>query len=335
MKITDIRADTLSIGPTIVRVFTDEGVVGLSEIGWHDPAMFLPAPGAGHQAQAHRPGPAASPRCTGSGSTTAPHQQPYPTPAWYVGAIDIALWDIVGKVAGLPLHAILGGAVRHTIPLYWSTGNGGNRTPDEMLAAMRAGWDQGFRAFKIRMDWGPLRIDADPAKDRAMVRAVHAESLPAGTWLGFDANRGYSVSTAIRQGRRAGGAGRRPLRGAAAVARPARRAGGGGGAGHPGLDGRERARPLGVPGPASPWATRTSSSRTSSTRAASPRSAASSMLAAIHGKPRDAPQPRHGHPAGRLDPALRHAAGRRRSRTSCPPSTARRPSSWRTSSGRA
>ena len=42
MRITDIRADTLSIGPTIVRVFTDEGVIGLSEIGWHDPAMFRP-----------------------------------------------------------------------------------------------------------------------------------------------------------------------------------------------------------------------------------------------------------------------------------------------------
>ena len=69
-----------------------------------------------------------------------------------------------------------------------------------MLAAMRAGWDQGYRAFKIRMDWGPLRIDADPAKDRAMVRLCR-ESLPDGTWLGFDANRGYSVSTAIRQGR--------------------------------------------------------------------------------------------------------------------------------------
>ena len=69
-----------------------------------------------------------------------------------------------------------------------------------MLAVMRAGWDQGFRAFKIRMDWGPLRIDADPAKDRAMVRLCSG-SLPAGTWLGFDANRGYSVSTAIRQGR--------------------------------------------------------------------------------------------------------------------------------------
>jgi D-arabinonate dehydratase/D-galactarolactone cycloisomerase len=129
------------------------------------------------------------------------HDQPYPTPASYVGAVDIALWDLVGKAAGLPLHAILGGAARTTIPLYWSTGGGGNRTPDEMLTAMRAGWDVGFRAFKIRMDWGPLRIDADPAKDLEMFRRCR-EVLTAGEWLGFDANRGYTVGTAIAQGRR-------------------------------------------------------------------------------------------------------------------------------------
>ena len=40
MRITEIRADTLTIGPTIVRVFTDAGLVGLSELGWQDPAIF-------------------------------------------------------------------------------------------------------------------------------------------------------------------------------------------------------------------------------------------------------------------------------------------------------
>ena len=40
MRITEIRADTLSIGPTIVRVFTDAGLIGLSELGWQDPASY-------------------------------------------------------------------------------------------------------------------------------------------------------------------------------------------------------------------------------------------------------------------------------------------------------
>jgi len=51
------------------------------------------------------------------------------------------------------------------------------------------------------MDWGVLRQDADPEKDLEMFRQVKAltgDSIP----LSFDANNGYSVSMAIRQGRR-------------------------------------------------------------------------------------------------------------------------------------
>jgi L-alanine-DL-glutamate epimerase-like enolase superfamily enzyme len=66
---------------------------------------------------------------------------------------------------------------------------------------VRRGVDLGFGAVKIRMDWGSFRQDANPAKDYEMFRQVHA-SLPAGVALSFDANSGYSVSTAIMQGRR-------------------------------------------------------------------------------------------------------------------------------------
>ena len=198
-----------------------------------------------------------------------------------------------------------------------------------MLAAMRAGWDQGYRAFKIRMDWGPLRIDADPAKDRAMVRLC-SESLPPGTWLGFDANRGYSVSTAIRQGRVLEELGvahfEEPL--------PSQD--------RPGV--RTVAAALDIPVSTGEnehdrWAFRDlialgdpdilqpdilDAGGISEVRRIA-------VLAAIHGKPLMPHSPGHGHPAGRLDPAVRDAAGRRRSPTSCPPSTAPRRSSWRSS----
>jgi D-arabinonate dehydratase/D-galactarolactone cycloisomerase len=125
---------------------------------------------------------------------------PYPTTTSFAGVIDIALWDIVGKVAGLPIHALLGGAARLDIPLYWSVGAGFEKTPERMAADVLRGRDRGFDSFKIRMDWGPLMTDAAPAADLA-----HAErcrtALGPDAWLGFDANRGYSVGTAIRQGR--------------------------------------------------------------------------------------------------------------------------------------
>jgi L-alanine-DL-glutamate epimerase-like enolase superfamily enzyme len=200
MKITDIRVDTLSIGPTLLRVYTDEGVIGLSETSWHDPAIVrryldLTIKPLLVGTDPLQPGRHWERLVFGT------HRKPYTTPIELAGVVDIALWDICGKVAGLPIHALLGGAARTEFDLYWSCGSGGERTIDQMLDALRVGLDQGFRAFKIRMDWGPLRIDANPRKDLEMAAAAR-DLVGMDAWLGFDANRGYSVSTAIRQGRR-------------------------------------------------------------------------------------------------------------------------------------
>ncbi len=122
-------------------------------------------------------------------------------PTQVVGPIDVACWDIVGKAAGLPLHALLGGALRTEIPLYWSRGNGWRKSPEEMLEEVQEGYERGFRAFKIRMDWRDNRQDGDPAKDFAIFQRCR-EWLPDDVPLSFDANCGYSVPTAIEQGRR-------------------------------------------------------------------------------------------------------------------------------------
>jgi L-alanine-DL-glutamate epimerase-like enolase superfamily enzyme len=68
-----------------------------------------------------------------------------------------------------------------------------------MVAKVEQALRQGFRAVKIRMDWA-YQQDVDPAKDLEMFRLCRAlmPELP----LSFDANNGYSVSTAIQQGRR-------------------------------------------------------------------------------------------------------------------------------------
>ena len=199
MRITEIRADTLTIGPTIVRVFTDEGLVGLSELGWQDPAIFR-----GHLERVIRPQMVGQdplrPGRHWERLTAGTFDLPYPTSTSFAGVIDIALWDLMGKATGQPIHALLGGAARTEIPLYWSVGAGFEKTPEKMLADVMVGRDQGFDAFKIRMDWGPIRCDVDPAKDLEMARQVRA-ALGPDVWLGFDANRGYSVGTAIRQGR--------------------------------------------------------------------------------------------------------------------------------------
>ena len=70
-----------------------------------------------------------------------------------------------------------------------------------MLEEVQEGYEKGFRAFKVRMDWRDYRQDSDPAKDLAIFQRCR-EWLPDDVPLSFDANCGYSVPTAIEQGRR-------------------------------------------------------------------------------------------------------------------------------------
>jgi len=204
MKITDVRADFLRTGTTLLRIMTDEGVTGLADASWyHDRTFFAwldevirprlvgqdPRQPARHWDR------------LAFGLVEGTPQDRREVPVSFVAAVNIALWDLTGKAAGLPVYQMLGGAARTTIPLYWSVGAGWRKTPDEMVADVRRGYDRGFRAFKIRMDWGTFRQDADPEKDYQLFRACRA-ALPAGVPLSFDANSGYSVSTAIMQGRR-------------------------------------------------------------------------------------------------------------------------------------
>jgi L-alanine-DL-glutamate epimerase-like enolase superfamily enzyme len=182
VRITDIRVDTLSIGPSFVRIETDEGLTGLSEVSWHDVALFrrqldLTVKPNLVGADPLRPG------RHWERLVQATPELPYPTPIELTGVIDIALWDLMGKAAGLPIHVLLGGAARTEFDLYWSCGAGGDRTPAKMAAAIEVGLRDGFKAFKIRMDWAPLRIDQDPRKDiDALDIPVSAGESQHGRW---------------------------------------------------------------------------------------------------------------------------------------------------------
>jgi len=66
-----------------------------------------------------------------------------------VSAIEIALWDLLGKVAQMPVHALLGGAIVDRVPVYANAWDSPTQTPQaiaERCAMMRS---QGYRAVKI------------------------------------------------------------------------------------------------------------------------------------------------------------------------------------------
>lgn len=64
-----------------------------------------------------------------------------------IGAVDMALWDIKGKVAGLPVHQLLGGKSRKAVTLY---GHASGTTVDETLESMGVLVDKGFKAVRLQ-----------------------------------------------------------------------------------------------------------------------------------------------------------------------------------------
>ncbi len=117
-----------------------------------------------------------------------------------LAAIDIALWDLKGKLLGQPIYQLLGGAWRTGLPFYASIGGNGERSVDEVLRVVETRLKDAPAAVKIRFDADRTRLDSDIPGDIAKARAVRklvGDGLP----LAFDGNNGYSVGGAIRVGR--------------------------------------------------------------------------------------------------------------------------------------
>ena len=118
-----------------------------------------------------------------------------------LAALDIALWDLKGKILGLPVYKMLGGAWRTTLPFYASIGGNAERSVDEVVRVVNARWQAEMpAAIKIRWDGDRTRQDYDIPGDIAKAKAVRdlvGDSFP----LAFDANNQYSVGGAIRVGR--------------------------------------------------------------------------------------------------------------------------------------
>src|ERR671921_2066902 len=118
-----------------------------------------------------------------------------------LAALDIALWDLKGKLLGQPVHKLLGGAWRTSLTCYASIGGNAWRTVDEVVKVVeRRGAQEKPPAVKIRWDGDRTKQDVDIPGDIAKARAVR-KALGDGFVLGFDANNGYSVGGAMRVGR--------------------------------------------------------------------------------------------------------------------------------------
>ncbi|MDQ0392068.1 mandelate racemase/muconate lactonizing enzyme family protein [Labrys monachus] len=98
-----------------------------------------------------------------------------------ISGIDIALWDILGKITGQPVGRLLGGTYRERVRPYCSLLMEEPGLMREVVASYR---DRGFRAFKI--GWGPFGRRGDTKLDEAIVRAAR-EGIGAESQLFVDA----------------------------------------------------------------------------------------------------------------------------------------------------
>ncbi len=172
---------------TVVAVETDGGVTGYGEVCPLGP-FYLPAYAEGVRAGLAELGPqllGEDPRELGRLNLTmdrALRGHPY-----VKSGIDMACWDLLGKVAGLPVCQLLGGRYGDDFHLYRAISQ---RPPAEMAENVRQYRDEGYRRFQ-------LKVGGDPEEDIERIRAVAAVLSP-GDKLVADANTGWTQHEALR-----------------------------------------------------------------------------------------------------------------------------------------
>lgn len=174
----------------VLRIDTDEGIAG-----WGEAALFLPDRGETPETVITILERYLLPRLVGIDpfdintviakcdeiSFSRGYQFMYS-----ICAIDNALYDIMGKAAGVPVHKLLGGAIRTQLSVTRSLSIG---SPDQMGQAALTLREAGYRMLTVKIGY-------DPAVDLARVQAVR-EALGSGFPIEVDVNQGYTADVAI------------------------------------------------------------------------------------------------------------------------------------------
>ncbi|MEZ0075529.1 mandelate racemase/muconate lactonizing enzyme family protein [Planotetraspora sp. GP83] len=102
-------------------------------------------------------------------------------------AVDVALHDLLGRAAGVPVGVLWGQRRAEEIQLAWIVSG---QTPVEVAEAVAEGKEAGYRAFKVKIGLH------DEETDLSVVAAVRDSAPEAPLWV--DANQGYTCDAALR-----------------------------------------------------------------------------------------------------------------------------------------
>lgn len=175
-----------TVSSTIVRVVTDGGPDGFGEacpLG----TRYLPAFADGARAALRLLAPAViGIDACDLGAVADAMDAALAGHAYARSPVDIACWDVLGRRAGMPVCALLGGRRSPEFPLYVAVPLG---PVADMARFVTERIGEGTRRFQ-------LKLGADPHEDAARTRAI-AEAAGDGVTLIADANCGWRVQDAV------------------------------------------------------------------------------------------------------------------------------------------
>jgi len=112
-----------------------------------------------------------------------------------ISAVDIAIWDLLGKATNQPVFRLLGGKTKEKIPVYASRLY--SQPLDDLAKEAKQYKDQGYRAMKLRFGWGPADGAAGMQRNLELVRTVR-EVIGDEIDLMADAYMGWTLDYARR-----------------------------------------------------------------------------------------------------------------------------------------
>jgi hypothetical protein len=121
-------------------------------------------------------------------------------PFWVsVAGVEIAILDLLGKVAGKPLGELFGDVVRRDVAVYRASGNRGNSPEVEIAYLQRLVQETGAKAIKFRLGARMRYDEASTLRDLALI-ALTRKTFGDAMTIYADANGSYDVPTALRIG---------------------------------------------------------------------------------------------------------------------------------------
>jgi L-alanine-DL-glutamate epimerase-like enolase superfamily enzyme len=112
-----------------------------------------------------------------------------------ISAVDIALWDLLGKSARQPVYRLIGGRTKPRIPVYASRLY--SVPLNELAAEAKRYKEEGYQAMKLRFGWGPTDGAAGMQRNLELIRTVR-ETVGDGIDVMADAYMGWTLDYAKR-----------------------------------------------------------------------------------------------------------------------------------------